>query len=403
MYNRELASKLTELVKTFPVLTVTGPRQSGKTTLCRMTFPQYGYVNLEDPVLRSEIAADVKTYLMQYSDGLIIDEAHYLPEIFSYVQVLVDEDKKRRFVLSGSSNFLMMQNISQSLAGRAAVVRLLPLSVRELTDIERYSTDEIMLRGFFPAVWGNGSNPADVYRSYYLTYLQRDVVQLINVKDASAFQQFITLCAARVGNEFVAQDLSNETGISLPTVQSWFSVLEASYLAFRLQPYFRNIGKRLVKTPKLYFTDVGLACFLLGIRTPEHLKNHPLRGALFENMIVSEMLKNRYNTGEESNLFFYRDKSKREVDLVETFGMQIRAYEIKSAKRYNPEFFKNLDYLRNIMGGDILSTQVVYDGDDNRDIPNNGIVNYRQLLKNSGFSSNAVPITAMSAPAENNS
>ena len=381
MYNRELASKLTELVKTFPVLTVTGPRQSGKTTLCRMTFPNYGYVNLEDPLLRSEIAADVKTYLMQYPDGLIIDEAHYLPEIFSYVQVLVDEDRKRRFVLSGSSNFLMMQNISQSLAGRAAVVRLLPLSVRELTDIDFYSTDEIMLRGFFPAVWGNGSNPADVYRSYYLTYMQRDVAQLINVKDASLFQQFITLCAARVGNEFVAQDFCNEIGISLPTVQAWFSVLEASYLTFRLQPYSRNIGKRLVKTPKLYFTDTGLACYLLGIRTPEHLKTHPLRGALFENMIVAEMLKNRFNIGEESNLYFYRDKSKREVDLLETFGMQFNAYEIKTSKRYNPDFFKNLDYLREIMGADVLSTQVINDGDDIRDIPQNGIANYKYILK----------------------
>ncbi len=381
MYNRELTSKLTELVKTFPVLTVTGPRQSGKTTLCRMTFPNYGYVNLEDPLLRSEIAADIKTYLMQYPDGLIIDEAHYLPEIFSYVQVLVDEDRNRRFVLSGSSNFLMMQNISQSLAGRAAVVRLLPLSVRELTDIDFYSTDEIMLRGFFPAVWGNGSNPADVYRSYYLTYMQRDVVQLINVKDASLFQQFITLCAARVGNEFVAQDFCNEIGVSLPTVQAWFSVLEVSYLTFRLQPYSRNIGKRLVKTPKLYFTDTGLACYLLGIRIPEHLKTHPLRGALFENMIVAEKLKNRFNIGEESNLYFYRDKSKREVDLLETFGMQFNAYEIKSAKRYNPDFFKNLDYLREIMGADVLSSQVINDGDDIRDIPKNGIVNYKYLLK----------------------
>ena len=381
MYNRELTTKIIELTKTFPVISITGPRQSGKTTLCKMTFPNYGYVNLEDPILRSEIATDPKNYLMQYPDGLIIDEAHYLPEIFSYVQVLVDENRKRRFVLSGSSNFLMMQNISQSLAGRAAVVRLLPLSVRELSDIDNYTTNEIMLRGFFPAVWGNGSNPADVYRSYYLTYMQRDVVQLINVKDASMFQQFITLCAARIGNEFVAQDFCNEIGISLPTVQSWFSVLEASYLTFRLQPYSRNIGKRLVKTPKLYFTDVGLACFLLGIRTVEHLTTHPLRGALFENMIVAEFLKNRFNIGEESNLYFYRDKSKREVDLLEVFGMQFKAYEIKSAKRYNPDFFKNLDYLRQLMPTDILSSQVINDGEENRNIANNGIVNYRYALQ----------------------
>ena len=381
MYYRELESKILQLSATFPVISVTGPRQSGKTTLCKMAFPNYGYINLEDAILREQIRSDVKTFLMQYPQGLIIDEAHYLPEVFSYVQVLVDEDKTRRFVLSGSSNFLMMQNISQSLAGRAAILRLLPLSMRELGDVSKFNTDELMIRGFFPSVWGNGSEPADVYRSYYLTYIQRDVMQIINLKDSSAFQQFITLCAARVGSEFVAQDLSNEIGVSLPTIQSWMSVLEASYVVFRLQPFYRNIGKRLTKTPKIYFNDVGLACFLLGIRTEEHLRTHPLRGALFENMVVAEMLKNRFNIGEESNLFFYRDKSKREVDIVEDFGIQMKAYEVKTAKRYNPEFFKNLDYLREVVGSDsVVTTQVIYDGDENRDIAVNGIVNYRKML-----------------------
>ena len=380
MFNRELQHKLLQLSKTFLVLSVTGPRQSGKTTICKSAFPQYGYVNLEDPMVRQQISADVKTFLLQYPQGLIIDEAHYLPDVFSYVQVVVDEDKTRRFILSGSSNFLMMQSITQSLAGRVEITKLLPLSLRELGNLENLSTDEIMLRGFFPAVWSNNSEPADVYRSYYLTYVQRDVMQIINIKDMSAFQQFITLCAARVGSEFIAQDLANEIGVSIPTIQSWLNVLEASYVAFRLQPFYRNIGKRLVKTPKIYFSDTGFVCFLLGIRTTEHLKTHPLRGHIFENMIVAEMLKNRFNAGEDSNLYFYRDKAKHEVDVVETHGMQMRAYEIKSAQRYNRDFFKELDYLRNIFGDDVLSTQVLYDGTENFDVEENGILNYRKFL-----------------------
>lgn len=380
MYNRILRLKLKQLSQTFSVISVTGPRQSGKTTLCKMAFPGYAYINLEDIVVRQQVALDVKSYLSQFPQGVIVDEAHNLPELFSYVQVLVDEDKSRRFVLSGSSNFLMMQHISQSLAGRVAVTRLLPFSLSELGNLRDWDTDDIMLRGFFPAVWGNGSNPSDVYRSYYNTYIQRDVMQIVNVKDMSSFQHFITLCAARVGSEFIAQDLSNELGISLPTIQSWMNVLEASYVAFRFYPYYANIDKRLTKTPKLYFNDVGLVCFLLGIRTTEHLKTHPLRGSIFENMVVCDMIKNRFNIGEESNLYFYRDKSKREVDVIEEVGTKINAFEIKSAKRFNVDFYKNLNYLRTVLGEkNVLSTQVIFDGDEENPSMFNGMLNFRNI------------------------
>lgn len=381
MYSRALKDELLHLAERWSVISITGPRQSGKTTLCKMAFPTYHYVNLEDASLRSQIERDIKSYLLANHNGLIIDEAQYLPEVFSYVQVVVDENPQLRYVLSGSSDFLLMQSISQSLAGRVAVKRLLPLSLKELGDTTPYSPEELMVRGFYPAVWGDGKEPSVVYDSYLTTYIQRDVRQIINIKDLSAFQRFITLCAARVGNEFYASAIANELGISYKTIQEWLSVLEASYVAFTLQPYYRNVGKRLVKTPKLYFYDVGLVCFLLGIDSAQILYNHPLRGAIFENMVVCDMLKDRFNQGKSSNLFYYRDKSQREVDVVQETagGMQIRAYEIKSALRYNPEFVRNLDYFRKLYGESVVSTQVIFAGTEELPLPNNGIINFRNI------------------------
>lgn len=382
MYNRTLQNNLTHLAERWSVISVTGPRQSGKTTLCKMAFPEYHYVNLEDISLRSMIARDIKSYLLAYPNGLIIDEAQYLPEVFSYVQVVVDENPSLRYVLSGSSDFLLMQNISQSLAGRVAVKRLLPLSLEELGNTNDISADELMYRGFYPAVWGDKKEPTEVYDSYLSTYIQRDVRQIINLKDLSAFQKFLTLCASRIGNEFNASAISNELGLSYKTIQEWLSVLEASYVAFTLQPFFRNVGKRLTKTPKLYFYDVGLVCFLLGIHSADILAVHPLRGAIFENMVICDMLKDRYHRGLSNNLFFYRDKSQREVDVLQEDGTKIYAYEIKSAMRYHPEFVNNLDYFRKLYGDDVASTQVIFSGTDEFPIPNNGIINFRHIPKN---------------------
>lgn len=379
MYKRVLENHLHFLSKSFPILSVTGPRQSGKTTLCRMAFDGYDYVNLEDEESRSIVQQDIKGYLCSHPNGLIIDEAHYLPELFSALQVVSDEDDSRKFILSGSSNWLMMQNISQSLAGRVALTRLLPLSIEEIGSTDANSTDELIYKGFYPAIWGKGRPVMAVYDSYFSTYIQRDVRQIINIKDMDLFRKFVRLCATRIGNEFVASSLANEVGVSAKTIQGWTSVLEASYIVFMLQPYHSNLNKRLTKTPKLYFYDTGLACYLLGVRDARDVANSPLRGALFENMVVADRLKACYNAGLDSNLYFYRDKSQHEVDLLMDEGASVKAYEIKSATAFHPGFFNNLDYLRKLLGGNLSLTQVVYDGQQEWDKPDNGFLNFRHL------------------------
>lgn len=381
MYIRKLQSSLLRLSKKWSVISVTGPRQSGKTTLCKMAFPDYDYINLEHLPTRARIQADIDAFLNEHTQGLILDEVQHLPELFSYIQVRVDEDKNLRYVLSGSSDFLLMQGITQSLAGRVAVLRLLPLSVGELGDISAYSTNQLLLRGFYPAVWGDEQEPKDVYESYYGTYLERDVRQIVNVQNLNAFRHFVTLCAGRVGCEFNAMALSQEVGVSNQSITNWMSILETSYTAFRLLPFYRNIGKRLSKTPKIYFYDVGLAAWILGIRNEQDLNTHPLRGNLFENMVVVDMLKQRYHQGESANLYFYRDKSQHEVDVVQVEGMRLRGYEIKSGTTFHPDWLRNLNYLRELMPESVVSTQVIYDGSEQQTSVFNGLINYRDFMQ----------------------
>jgi len=347
-----------------------------------MTFPDYEYVNLEHLPTRELVADDIDRFIRRHNSGIIFDEAQYLPELFSYIQVWADEDKNRRFILSGSSDFLMMQNITQSLAGRVAVVRLLPLSLKELgNDINNYTTDNLLFRGFFPGVWGDKKEPRDIYGNYISTYIQRDVRQIVNLKDIQQFQHFLVLCAGRIGNEFNASALSNEVGVSSVTIKDWLNVLETSYVVFRLMPYYSNIGKRLAKTPKIYFYDVGLASFLMGIQEAGQIESHPLRGALFENMVVTEMLKQRFNNGENNNLYFYRDNSQKEVDIIQSNGSKLNAFEVKSAQKYDSSFFKNLKYLKKLFAENIVSTQIIYDGETNDYSPENGIFNFRNIAK----------------------
>ena len=375
MYKRILENKLRELSSSFPVVSVTGPRQSGKTTLCRMTFGDYYYLNLEDEENRAIMQHDIKGFLRSHDKGLIIDEAHYLPELFSALQVVCDEDDNRRYILSGSSNWLMLQHISQSLAGRVALMRLLPLSLAELGAADAISTDRLIYTGFYPAIWGKGRPVFEVYDSYFSTYIQRDVRQIMNIKDMDLFRKFVRLCATRIGNEFIASSLASEVGVSLKTVQGWLSILDASYVIFQLRPYYRNTGKRLTKTPKLYFYDTGLACYLLGLKNEADVANSPLRGALFENLVVADVLKGRYNVGLDNNLFFYRDKSQREVDLLLENGNSIEAFEIKSATVFHDSFFRNLTYFSSLYGDDVKQTCVVYDGE----YEDSNIINFRHF------------------------
>ena len=379
MYNRNLQTELLRLNNYFQVLVLTGPRQSGKTTLCKMAFPNYSYINLEDEIVRDEFAVRRKEFLMG-KGCLIIDEAQNMPEIFSIIQVMVDENPDLHYIITGSNNFSLMQNITQSLAGRAALLTLLPLSFSELTDNDKsIGTDNIMIRGFYPGVIAKEIPPQDAYRQYYNTYLQRDIMQIMNIKNMDEFRRFVVLCAARVGTEFNAAGLSNEIGVSIHTIQSWINVLEASYIIFHLRPFYRNIGKRLTKKTKIYFYDSGLVCYLLGIRTTEQLNTHPLRGEIFENMVVGDMIKNIYNKGDDNNLFFYRDKSQHEVDVVQDDGLKLKAYEIKSAQIINTDFYKNLDYFRKLIGKDLISSQIIYTGDQELMSNENGYINYLNI------------------------
>jgi predicted AAA+ superfamily ATPase len=378
--NRDLKDEIINQSRYFPVITITGPRQSGKTTLCKQMFPDYHYVNLEDIVKTEIIKQNPKAFLENHSKGLIVDDVQQYPDLFSYVQVVVDENPESHIVLIGSSNFALLQRVTQSLAGRTAVLTLLPLSLSELGK-ERLtaSTDTIMLNGGYPSVWAENIPVQTVSKNYYNTYIERDLRQLINIKDLSKYQVFIRLCAGRTGTEFNASALSNEVGVSVPTIHEWLSTLEASYIVFRMPPFFRNVGKRLIKSPKVYFYDTGLLCFLLGIENENHLQTHPLRGAIFENMVVLEFLKNRFNAGKLSNLYFYRDKSQREIDIVQEFADTFKAYEIKSASAFHPDFMHNLNYLKDLLNEKLTSTQVIYDGEIELKSSKNGIVNFRNI------------------------
>ena len=385
LIHRTMEATLSEAFKYLPTLTITGPRQSGKTTLCRTYLSDLPYVNLEDYSTLEQLQNDPKGFIARFPNGVIIDEAQRWPQIFSYLQVEVDNDRinggSRRFIVSGSSNFALLEKVTQSMAGRTAVLTLLPLTVSEIRS--RYpeaSTDELLLRGGFPALWGIDLRGVDILLSNYLsTYIERDLRSLLNIKDLHSFQTFLRLCAGRIGQEFNASAMSVEVGVSVPTIKSWLSILQASYVVTLLQPYYQNIGKQLTKSPKLYFCDCGLAAWLLGIRSTEQMAVHPLRGNLFENMVVTDLIKTDLNRGLTNQFFFYRDKTRREVDLLRILpDGHIQAFEIKSGKTYSPQWTKHLCYLRDLLGERVQTTAVIYDGDENNLAPNCGFVNCRQ-------------------------
>lgn len=361
---RTITPQIKRAVNYFPVIVVTGPRQSGKSTLCNHLFPDYSKYNLEDIALRLRVQEDPKEFLSSCGNNVIIDEVQNAPEILSYIQTIVDrEDSQRHFILTGSSNFSLMESITQSLAGRAALFTLLPLSFSEIGDLLFTPTNTLIIRGFYPSVI-TGKRPADLfYPSYYSTYVERDLYQIKNITNLSAFQNFMRLTAGRCGTEFNASQVAMAVGVSSPTIKAWMSILQTSYICHLLQPWHSNLKKRLTKTPKIYFYDTGLLCFLLGIEAEEQLAVHPLRGAIFENMAVSELIKRRFNEGKRPDICFYRENSGKEADIVRIVGEQLDLYEIKSAMTYNKSFSRNLNYLRELLGAKIRNTTIVYDGD----------------------------------------
>jgi hypothetical protein len=345
---RDVAPHLLALCRSFPVVTITGPRQSGKTTLCRQLFPEKAYVSLEALDQRAFAATDPRGFLGGYPEGAVIDEVQRVPDLLSYLQVEVDERPAAgRFILTGSANLALLQSVSQSLAGRTGLVTLLPCSRPEY---ERFpgapsSPWEQVWRGGFPAVPDRAIAPPDWFETYVATYVERDVRQITNVVDLSAFQTFLGLIAGRVGQLLNLSQLGADSGVRHNTARAWLSVLEASYVAFRLHPFHANVRKRLVRAPKTYFYDPGLACYLLGIRSPGQLETHPLRGALFENYVVCEILKATLNAGRRPRLSFYRDHQGHEVDLLVERGDSGAAVEVKSGQTITDEFFAGLEWL----------------------------------------------------------
>lgn len=378
--HRELSSVLEEAYRYFSVITVTGPRQSGKTTLIRNLFPHLPYYSLESLDIRSFAENDPIAFLNQNQEGMILDEVHNAPDLLSYIQGIVDEHPDKRYILSGSSQFAMLKRVTQSLAGRTAVFELMPLSYSETKDLTAdVPLDKLLFNGFYPAIYSGRNVPEFLYPAYMKTYLDRDVRDLLQIKDMMQFHIFIKLCAGRIGSLFKASELANEIGVSPNTITSWLSVLQASYIVTLLPPYFENTSKRLTKMPKLYFLDTGLACYLLGIESPEQLSRDKMRGALFENFVVTEALKQRYNQGKESNLYFYRDSNQNEIDLLLKRNTRLYSIEIKSSMTYHKDFEKALKRIDEWVKAPVDGKAVVYAGNFENTAGEIKLLNYTNM------------------------
>jgi len=383
MIHRTISQYLTYVASKFPVVVLTGPRQSGKTTLVEKLFSYKAYVSLEDPDVRDFALTDPRGFLNQYKEGAIIDEAQNVPSLFSYIQTRVDQSKKDgEFVLTGSQNFSLVEGISQSLAGRAAVAHLLPLSIEELiSDNETVENPFTFIqKGFYPRVYDKNIPATDWFKSYINTYLERDVRKITNIYDLSKFQLFLKLCAGRIGQLLNMSSLASDCGVTHSTINSWISILEASFVVFLLRPHHQNFNKRLVKQPKLYFYDTGLASHLLGLHKSEDLVSHYMRGALFENFVVADLIKQRYNQGRESNLNFWRDNHGHEVDVVISAGENLIPLEIKSSQTISSEQFKSLSYWYELTGKK-NDGYLVYAGNASQERTMGRVMSWKDLYK----------------------
>lgn len=368
---RQVKDSIKQLIEKYPIIALTGPRQSGKTTLLKSMFSDYRYVSLENPDVRNFAETDPLSFLKQYDKYVIFDEIQRVPHLFSYIQSIVDDSGiMGQFIFSGSQNFHLMQNITQSLAGRVAIFRLFPFDFQELKSAGLLQNDysEHLLKGFYPAIYDRNIDAVDFYPNYIETYIQRDVSELLAIQDMSMFRKFLALCATRAGQILNMSSLAKECGISSPTVKSWLSALENSYVIFLLQPYYKNFSKRITKSPKLYFYDTGLLCNLLRISDISQVSNQAIKGALFENMVVSEYVKQKYHKNErQTDLWFWRDSAGNEVDLLIEKPQLTEIVEIKATQTVMPDLFKGLNYYAALETEEKLTKILVYGGNQHQE------------------------------------
>lgn len=378
--NRDLEKIIIEASEYYSVITVSGPRQSGKSTLLKHLFPDYKEYSMKDVHIRDFALNDPVAFLNQTTDGMFIDEIQKAPVLMEYIQGIVDRNPERKFLLTGSSNFEMMRDLSESLSGRSGVFELMPMSLSETNEFRtNLDLSNQLFEGLYPAVCSKKNKAGFFYPSYVKTYLEKDVRDLLNIQNQMQFMRFMKLCATRIGSIFNASELSAEVGVDVKTITRWLSVLQASYLITLLPPYYENISKRLIKSPKLYFNDTGLACYLLDIESAKQLDRDKMRGALFENMIVMEIIKHRYNQGKTGGVFFYRDSNQNEVDILLKQEGEITALEIKSAMTYNSSFEKSLKQIPNWINTPITNRAVIYSGDFENTSSDIKLLNYNHL------------------------
>lgn len=382
MISREAAPSLVKTAKGYPVVAITGPRQSGKTTLSRMVFARKPYVSLEDPDQLNFALSDPRGFLHQFPKGAVLDEIQRAPELFSYIQGIVDARREPGFfILTGSQHFGLLAQVSQTLAGRVAILELLPFSWNELKAAGRpfSSLDQLLFQGQYPALYDRNLEPMDWYADYIRTYVERDVRQITAVQDLNLFQTFVRLCAARVGQVLDVAGLANDAGVAHNTARAWISVLEASYIVHRLSPHHRNFSKRLIKRAKLYFYDTGLVARLLGIRSSEELRHHPLRGNLFECWVVSEVCKWRFHNRQPLPIHFWREHKGREIDLLVDTGNKVVAVEVKAGATVNLDFFRELEYYRSLASGYLKASFLIYGGDQQQTRSNTLVLPWRNI------------------------
>ncbi len=382
MIERSIEEKLRQMTTKFPVVTLTGTRQCGKSTLLKQRFNEFKYISLEDLDRRQFAIDDPRGFLMNFGTPLIIDEAQYAPDLFSYIQTRVDEKNETgMYILSGSHNFLLMERISQSLAGRTAILKMAPFSINELrqASILPNNLNDWLITGGYPRIYDKAIAPIDFFPNYIQTYLERDVRLLRNISDMSQFVRFLKLCAGRVAQLLNVASLASECGISVPTANAWLSILETSYTIFLLKPYYRNFNKRLIKSPKLYFCDTGLAASLLGLENSHQMETHYLRGELFENMVIAESVKRSYSQGREPNLYFWRDSNNEEVDLLSEQGTTLDCYEIKSAATMHSDHFSSLKTFAKQAQLDTNRLHVVYGGEQDIQTSNGNYISWKNL------------------------